>query len=145
MLLPDPVLTVLQNGTASLALSPIGNMTGTVIVRLKVTDNGRTLLGGKDETVLSFLLTINAVVQPIFLPTLFSPNGNGVNDALRVRVQAWSRYNSGSIIQMDRNYLAQLTSQRPPILAGMEPIKAKISPPEFIHGHCKADIWMVNL
>jgi gliding motility-associated-like protein len=86
-LLPNPSVTLHSDGTATMLLAPNPNASGTVTVTIVIRDDGGTARGGHDETVIMFTLTVEqeAALQSVFLPTLFSPNGDGANDALRVR------------------------------------------------------------
>jgi gliding motility-associated-like protein len=86
-LLPNPSVTLNGDGTATLLLQPTANASGTVTITIVIHDDGGTARGGDDETVIAFALTLEQEValQSVFLPTLFSPNGDEANDALRVR------------------------------------------------------------
>ncbi|MBT1709547.1 VCBS repeat-containing protein [Fulvivirgaceae bacterium PWU5] len=88
LLLPNPSVTLHDDGTATVSLIPAA--ASTVTVTIVVRDDGGTLRGGDDETTITFTVTI--APEPgtddphtVFLPTLFSPNGDGANDALCVR------------------------------------------------------------
>jgi gliding motility-associated-like protein len=70
--------------TASLFFQPRPGRTGTAAVTLVLKDNGGTANGGLDTYTTTFRVHV-AEVSPLFLPTLFSPNGDGHNDAFRVR------------------------------------------------------------
>lgn len=85
-LLGNPSVTLHGDGTATLLLTPAPGAAGTIIVTIVIRDDGGTTRGGDDETVMTFTVTIerDAGLQTAFLPTLFSPNGDGANDALRV-------------------------------------------------------------
>jgi gliding motility-associated-like protein len=84
-LLADPTVTLSGNGTAALQLAPVQGMINTATITVVIRDNGGTALGGIDETLTTFTLTVSDAIQPIFIPTLFSPNGDGANDVFRVR------------------------------------------------------------
>lgn len=84
-LLADPAVTLSGNGTATLQLSPIQGMIDMATITVIIHDDGGTALGGIDETLITFTLTVSDAIQPIFIPTLFSPNGDGANDVFRVR------------------------------------------------------------
>jgi gliding motility-associated-like protein len=70
--------------TASLIFQPRPGQTGTATLTVVLKDNGGTANGGLDTYTTAFRVTVTAA-SPLFLPTLFSPNGDGQNDAFRVR------------------------------------------------------------
>jgi gliding motility-associated-like protein len=72
------------SATASLIFQPRPGQTGTATVTVVLKDNGGTAGGGLDTYTTSFRVEV-ADVSPLFVPTLFSPNGDGQNDAFRVR------------------------------------------------------------
>jgi|GEM_PF-5888162 len=69
---------------ASLVFQPRPGQTGTATVTVVLKDNGGTAGGGLDTYTTAFRVDV-ADVSDLFLPTLFSPNGDGRNDAFRVR------------------------------------------------------------
>ncbi|MBD0256063.1 MAG: gliding motility-associated C-terminal domain-containing protein, partial [Cytophagales bacterium] len=69
---------------ASLLFQPRPGRTGTATITLVLKDNGGTAHNGLDTYTTVFRVNV-ADVSPLFLPTLFSPNGDGQNDAFRVR------------------------------------------------------------
>ncbi|MCD9019824.1 FG-GAP-like repeat-containing protein [Parachryseolinea silvisoli] len=88
--LADPSVTLHGDGTATLLLAPAPGASGTITVTVVIRDDGGTARGGDDDTVITFTVTIEPESGPgvrhaVFLPTLFSPNGDGANDALCVR------------------------------------------------------------
>jgi gliding motility-associated-like protein len=87
LLLAEPQLSLLQNGSATLTLTPYPEMAGSSIITLKLKDDGGTARGGNDETTLTFIFTVEDAIHPVFLPNLFSPNGNGTNEMFRVRAR----------------------------------------------------------
>lgn len=93
-LLANPSITLNDNGTATVLLVPTPGTSGTATITLVVHDDGGTNHGGQDETTITFSVIVKEdITQPepeplpqaVFLPTLFSPNGDGANDVLRVR------------------------------------------------------------
>jgi gliding motility-associated-like protein len=84
-LLSDPAVTIQGNGTAILQLVPVQGVINTATITVVIRDDGGTARGGQDETITTFSVTISDAVQAVFMPTLFSPNGDGVNDVFRVR------------------------------------------------------------
>jgi gliding motility-associated-like protein len=70
--------------TASLFFQPRPGQTGTAAITLVLKDNGGTAGNGLDTYTTTFRVHV-AEVSALFLPTLFSPNGDGQNDAFRVR------------------------------------------------------------
>ncbi len=69
---------------ASLVFQPRPGQTGTATVTVVLKDNGGTAGGGLDTYTTAFRVDV-AEVSDLFVPTLFSPNGDGQNDAFRVR------------------------------------------------------------
>jgi gliding motility-associated-like protein len=58
---------------------------GTATITLTVRDNGGTANGGMNVTVLSFEIEVlDNKVTPMYLPNLFSPNDDQVNDRFRI-------------------------------------------------------------
>ncbi|MBT1701533.1 VCBS repeat-containing protein [Fulvivirgaceae bacterium PWU4] len=84
-LLADPTVTLSGNGTATLQLAPIQGMIDMATITVVIRDNGGTASSGMDETLITFTVTVSDAIQPAFVPTLFSPNGDGANDVFRVR------------------------------------------------------------
>lgn len=81
----DIQVTPLLSGSALLTLSLVPGAIGVARITVVIRDNGGTTSGGVDETILSFMVTVESEDQTVFLPNLFSPDGNGTNDAFRVR------------------------------------------------------------
>jgi gliding motility-associated-like protein len=81
----DPTAMLSGNGTATLLLAPVQGVISMATITVVVRDNGGTALGGQDETRITFTLTVQESIQSVFIPTLFSPNGDGANDVFRVR------------------------------------------------------------
>jgi gliding motility-associated-like protein len=72
------------SATASLFFQPRPGRTGTATITLVLKDNGGTANHGLDTYTTAFRVNV-AEGSVLFLPTLFSPNGDGQNDAFRVR------------------------------------------------------------
>ncbi len=72
------------SATASLIFQPRPGRTGTAMITLVLKDNGGTANQGLDTYTVAFRVHV-AEMSALFLPTLFSPNGDGHNDAFRVR------------------------------------------------------------
>ncbi|MBL0742481.1 gliding motility-associated C-terminal domain-containing protein [Chryseolinea lacunae] len=75
-----------SSGTqATLEFLPNTFLTGSTDIDIIIKDNGGTANGGIDETRYTFKATIEDAIQEIFVPTVFSPNNDQVNDVFRVR------------------------------------------------------------
>jgi hypothetical protein len=72
------------DATASLIFQPRPGQTGTATITVVMKDNGGTTNGGLGTYTTAFRVHV-AAKSPQFLPMLFSPNGDGQNDAFQVR------------------------------------------------------------
>lgn len=78
-------ITYSHGSTATILLTFMEDKTGIAIITVKVKDNGGVENGGADESIEIFTISIEEAIHETFLPNLFTPDRNGVNDALRVR------------------------------------------------------------
>lgn len=71
------------DATGTLAFTSQPNATGNVTITVTVQDDGGTANGGVNETTMSFDVTVKTS-RELFIPELFTPNGDGMNDNLTV-------------------------------------------------------------
>ena len=80
------------------------NVSAVVEVSVLINDNGGTQDGGIDENMVTFTVNIDQVItNQLFLPTLFSPNGDLTNDRFIVRGNANISMVEFSIFDRDGN------------------------------------------
>jgi len=83
LLVGDPQITYKEGSDAMLEYVPMH--AGTVTITITLTDNGGVANGGKDQSSYVFDIVISEGNQSLFVPTVFSPNGDQSNEVFKIR------------------------------------------------------------